>query len=311
MNTTQILGSLAVGVAIGATTAWFFSKKHYQDEAEARIESMRKEYVDRYEKAKEAYFKGAAQYSEEVAQTTESQTNFRRKIHWMAKELVKLEIKDAEENISPEQFNAMVSRYEQDVEFDEQGEPIWPEPIDSIRKDYISDSQGDDMPKVTKFDWSTLNQNVDIHAVDRANEAVDTEVDISSFTDDNDDDDDEDPDLSEIDREDSDDPYIISRSEFDTEDHFDTYGLTYYGEDGILTESDGDTPVEDEYRIIGDALDHFGEKSDDKDTVYVANPDTDTKYEICRIHGSYSEYVLGVKPEKENHGPLKMRRYDE
>lgn len=306
MNTTQIVGSLAVGVAIGATTAWFFSKKHRESEIDARIEAMRKEYFDRYEKAKKAYLEGAQQYHEELNATTKSQVNFRRKIHWLAKELV------LRENVAPDDRTTKIAFYEQDVEFDAQGEPIWPNPVDSARKDYISDTkEGDDMPKVTPFDWSKLNTKVDIHAADEANEAVDNETDISSFTDDNDEEDDEDPDLSEIDREDHDDPYVISRDEFDKEDTYDVYGLTYYEDDGVLTEADGDTPVEDESRIVGDALDHFGEESGDRDTVYVKNPGTDTKYEIARVHGSYSEYVLGIKEPRENKGPLKMRRYDE
>lgn len=309
MNNTQILGSLAVGIAIGAATAWFFSKKHYQMEAESRIEDMRKEYVDRYEKAKDAYFKGAKQYSDELDRSIKSQSNFRRKIHWMAKELVKLEIKDDADRVSPEEFNARVVYYDTDVEFDAQGNPIWPEPIDTVRQNYMSDTKEDNMPKITEFDWSTL-KNVDVHAVDKANEAVDNEMDISSFTNDSD----EDPDLSEIDREDFDEPYVITSDEFDNVNnryYMDLYDLTYYEDDGILTETDGDTPIEDEHRIIGDALDHFGEKSGDKDIVYVANPETYTKYEITRVHGSYSEYVLGIKPKKENHGPMKMRRYDE
>lgn len=322
--------SLAVGLAIGATTATFFLKNRYQHKAEAQIEEMRKEYVEKYEKARELHVHAAKQYTIENSQISISQANFRRKIRWLAKHLVSEEIANSAESVSSEEFNNRVSKYEMDVPFDQNGEPIWPKDADEVRSDYISKEdieeydteEGDDMPKITKFDWSSLGKKVDTDYVHRLNEAVDNDEDIAYSSpeedaeaqaeEDDDDDDDYSADLDEVDRQESDDPYIISREQYNEDDEYDQYGLTYYEKDGVLCEADGDSIVEDENHIVGDALSHFGEKSNDRDVVYVENPGTTTKYEVIRVHGSYQEFVLGIKDEyEEDSSPRKMRRYDD
>lgn len=314
--------SLAVGLAIGAATATFFLKKTYQRKADETVEEMRKFYVDKYEKAKDVHLRAAKQYVVESSEMSISQANFRRKIRWLAKHLVAEEIVNSpEDQVEPEEFNKRVARYEMDTYFDRNGDPIWPTDVDEARSDYISQDtpseKGDDMPKVTKFDWSKTGKKVDTDYVNRLNEAVDREEDIAFSSPEEDaetenDEDDESPDLSQIDREESDDPYVISQEQYNADDEYDQYGLTYYEKDGVLTEADGDSIVEDESRIIGNALEHFGEKSSDRDIVYVENPGTFTKYEVVRVRGSYQEYVLGIKDDyKDDSGPRKMRSYDE
>lgn len=69
-------------------------------------------------------------------------------------------------------------------------------------------------------------------------------------------------------------------------------GLTYYNEDDILTDEIGEVILDPEH-IVGEALQHFGEESEDPDIVYIKNYFTHTIYEIVRLHKSYQASVLG------------------
>ncbi len=66
-----------------------------------------------------------------------------------------------------------------------------------------------------------------------------------------------------------------------------TLTFHYFEEDDVLID-DGDMVVDDIDDVVGDALVHFGDGSDDDDTVYVVNGRLGLAIEIVRLHSSYS-----------------------
>lgn len=91
---------------------------------------------------------------------------------------------------------------------------------------------------------------------------------------------------------------ITEEFEILTEDRFgdlEGYGsetLTYYAIDDVLThENDEQIPNSDE--LIGDALHHFGENSNDPEVVYIRNHRIEMDFEIIFEDRSYHEYVGG------------------
>lgn len=91
---------------------------------------------------------------------------------------------------------------------------------------------------------------------------------------------------------------IISEDEF-LDEHTTDYGkveLTYYEHDDSLCDN-YDELLPDFQRLVGpDALTSFGQEYD-PDVVYVRNNKLANDYKIVRIHGSYSEEVLGIMPD--------------
>lgn len=102
-------------------------------------------------------------------------------------------------------------------------------------------------------------------------------------------------------------PYVIPYGEYEdaTSENamlFEKEVLCYYEEDEVLVDENEDIIMVSD--TIGlDALDSFGELSEDPDIVYIRNEKMGTDYEVMCIHKSYQETVLGVMPEK----PVKKR----
>ena len=87
--------------------------------------------------------------------------------------------------------------------------------------------------------------------------------------------------------------------------------LTFYEEDGVLCdENDQVIHTPDEY-IGSDALESFGEGSDDANVVYVRNLRKHSDYEVVRDPGSYEEKVLGFPDEEDYKKARKALNLDE
>lgn len=114
--------------------------------------------------------------------------------------------------------------------------------------------------------------------------------------------------ISEEDENPQDDgPFIVSVDSFQNEyEHYSKNTLIYYEIDDILTD-DRDEVITNSDEYIGpDALDSFGEGSDDENVVYVRNFKKEADYEIIREKGSYRETVLGFQ---ENQDYKNARKY--
>lgn len=106
-------------------------------------------------------------------------------------------------------------------------------------------------------------------------------------------------DLSESDTDgDNIEPYVVSRDSYENEYlSFKKESLVYFVEDDVLCD-DHDDIVENREKFIGtEALNSFGENSDDEDIVYVRNFAKSMDFEIVREHQSYKENVLGIKED--------------
>lgn len=89
---------------------------------------------------------------------------------------------------------------------------------------------------------------------------------------------------------------VISLAEFESgETGFDQPTLNYYVEDDVLATIE-DEKIEDREGTIGDALDHFGWKSDDPNVVHVRNNKIQLEFEICRVEGSWAMEAHGMTP---------------
>lgn len=94
-------------------------------------------------------------------------------------------------------------------------------------------------------------------------------------------------------------PFVVTEEEWSKDSKYSSVTLTYYADDRVVTD-ETDKVIKNPETLIGpDALDSFGEGTEDPDTVFVKNVDEETYYEICRTHGSYDEIVLGL-PKKES-----------
>lgn len=72
--------------------------------------------------------------------------------------------------------------------------------------------------------------------------------------------------------------------------------LRWFSKDDVLVDIN-DAPVDDPDRLIGSALEHFGECGE-PDVVYVRNVNLGAEYMITRIDGSFSAYIYGVSDEE-------------
>lgn len=93
-----------------------------------------------------------------------------------------------------------------------------------------------------------------------------------------------------------DEPYVISPLKFAEEDEdYEVVSLTYHA-DGILVDDMGEL-IEDAESIVGTEFpEHFGEYTEDPDTVYVRNERLMTDYEIQR---DLDSYAASVDPNKD------------
>lgn len=82
-------------------------------------------------------------------------------------------------------------------------------------------------------------------------------------------------------------PYVISPDEFGEIENYTKVSLTYFEEDGVLSDELGEV-VDDEEEIVGDALDHFGDY--EEDSVFVRSDAKRCDYEILKDLGSFSEF---------------------
>lgn len=100
--------------------------------------------------------------------------------------------------------------------------------------------------------------------------------------------------------------YVVSLEEFSEEmAHFDKQTLTYYEDDDVLTD-EGDEQISDVDSLVGDALDRFGDGSEDPEVVYVRNVRLSTDFEVIRLSKSYKETVLGNTPTPVPAPPVPM-----
>ena len=92
-------------------------------------------------------------------------------------------------------------------------------------------------------------------------------------------------------------PYVIPIVSFmDPEEDYENYDkitITYYAEDGVLTD-DADKVITEIDKTVGlSNLKKFGKDSDNEDIVYVRNERISTDFEIARVEASYTSVVLG------------------
>lgn len=107
---------------------------------------------------------------------------------------------------------------------------------------------------------------------------------------------------------------VISLEEFaDPRNRYNKEVLTYYSEDDILTNDNGDIVQDADVLLGDDGLLKFGEGSDDPDSVYIRNDDLRMDYEVVRLYTSYSESVLNIKEKKrpnKTRKPAKTRKVE-
>lgn len=108
-------------------------------------------------------------------------------------------------------------------------------------------------------------------------------------------------------------PYIIPIGDYmNPEDDFEDYErltVTFYEDDEVLTD-DSTKAIHDVDGLVGlNNLHNFGKDSDNKDIVYVRNEKKQIDFEIMRVHGRYTEIVLGFSPKVSKH-TQRMREDD-
>ena len=114
-----------------------------------------------------------------------------------------------------------------------------------------------------------------------------------------------DPDLAEeIDEVDLNVPHVIDLSTFAEHDGRPKVSLIYYEGDDILADSD-DQPIQNALKLLGQTLTYL----DEKDTIYVRNPDMGVDYEVILNEKSYAEAVAGIRARNTKRIP-KMRDED-
>ena len=92
-------------------------------------------------------------------------------------------------------------------------------------------------------------------------------------------------------------PHLISVREFsEGKPGYSHVTLTYYEGDGSVVEED-EALVDDVDTLIGpDALEMFGRRSGDRNTVFIRNPRLNIDYEVVRENGSYGELTHMWEP---------------
>jgi hypothetical protein len=83
-------------------------------------------------------------------------------------------------------------------------------------------------------------------------------------------------------------PYVISPLKFaEQDDDYDVISLTYHA-DGVLVDDKGELIENSEFIVGTEFPEHFGEYTEDPDTVYVRNERLMTDYEIQRDLDTYA-----------------------
>jgi hypothetical protein len=91
-------------------------------------------------------------------------------------------------------------------------------------------------------------------------------------------------------------PYVIHQDEFSgNETGYNQTTYTYYAGDDVLVDDDNGHPLPHGDVIVGQNNLRFGHGTDDIDVVFVRNDKLQLEMEICRVHDSYEEKVLGLE----------------
>ena len=265
---------LAVGLALGAATAWLFSKQYYTKREEQNISSVKDMYATKIKKlqddAKESregekqavvallevhnelsYLKNQMGISDDISEE-EPKTSTK----------IKEELEKAKDEAESMAYDLGYST--ENVEKEDEYPEDFPEDDPDEEFDPLMDEEYEEPRIEASEDYAELLEG--------------------------------------------DDPFVIPEGMFrDAMMEGGTYALLYFEDDDILTDED-DKPIEEAEYLIGDALDHFGDNN--KDIVYVYNPSNQTGYEIQRIHDSFQHDVLGVEMDEEDKTPRKLRKHD-
>ena len=91
-------------------------------------------------------------------------------------------------------------------------------------------------------------------------------------------------------------PYVIHQDEFKANEHgYDQVTYTFYEVDEVMVEESGTRqPLDHVDFTVGLSNLKWGHGSDDPDVVYVRNDRLEMEMEICRLHKSYEEEVMGL-----------------
>jgi hypothetical protein len=94
-------------------------------------------------------------------------------------------------------------------------------------------------------------------------------------------------------------PYVIHQDEFSNhETGYSQTTYTYYDVDDVLVDEGNGHPLPHADIIVGVDNLKFGHGTDDVDVVFVRNDRLELEMEICRVHDSYEEKVLGIDPDE-------------
>lgn len=85
-------------------------------------------------------------------------------------------------------------------------------------------------------------------------------------------------------------PKIISAEAYSNlSPHIDQQVLFFYTIDQVLCDEDNEEPIEDYYRLIGDALTKYGFVDSDESIIFVMNYELETCYEIQKVDASWED----------------------
>lgn len=102
-------------------------------------------------------------------------------------------------------------------------------------------------------------------------------------------------------------PYVIHQNEYkNSNPEYSKVVYTYWAVDDVVTDTEDNHPITHGDIVVG--LDNlkFGHGTDDVDVVYVRNDRLETDMEICRVHQSFEEEILGYSRndgDDHNHNP--------
>lgn len=98
-------------------------------------------------------------------------------------------------------------------------------------------------------------------------------------------------------------PHIIHQDEFTTnETEYSQTTFMYYAGDDVLVDTD-ETVIHNRENLIGHrALEKFGHGTDDRNYVFVRNPEIELEIEIIRVPGRYEVEVQGLDDHEDDNG---------
>lgn len=98
-------------------------------------------------------------------------------------------------------------------------------------------------------------------------------------------------------------PHIIHQDEFTTnETDYNQTTYMYYAGDDVLADTDGMVLINRENLIGRRALEKFGHGADDRNFVFVRNPELELEMEIIRVPGRYEVEVQGLDDHEDDDG---------